>query len=328
MALNFEIEKLIKELKKRKPKKILVQLPEGVKKNALNIFKQIENLDIEVVFSGETCWGGCSVAVDEAKNVGADLIVHFGHAPFMKIKFPIIYLEIKDELNLSPLLKKSLGNLKKFKKIGLSCAIQHKQDLEKIKNFYEKNGKEILISEKKGFVAYEGQIIGCEYSGFKKISDKVDCFVVIGNKFHSMGAVLAVNKPVFLIDVYNDKIEEMSEIRKKILKQRAIAIDKFKSASKIGIIVETKLGQKFGSLNLIKKELKNSGKNFIVIIMNEITPDKLMNFYDLDCFVELGCPRIAIDDFAKYEKSLLTLREALVGLGKKTWKEFLKEGVL
>ena len=74
MTLNFEIPKLVKELKKIKPTKVLVQLPEGVKQNATEIAKVIEDLGIEVIFSGETAWGGCAIAVQEAEAVEADLI--------------------------------------------------------------------------------------------------------------------------------------------------------------------------------------------------------------------------------------------------------------
>ena len=62
--------------------------------------------------------------------------------------------------------------------------------------------------------------------------------------------------------------------------------------------------------------------------MNELNSDKLMNFYNIDCFVELACPRIAIDDFAKYSKPLITYKEALVALGEKSWDNLLKEGLI
>jgi 2-(3-amino-3-carboxypropyl)histidine synthase len=62
--------------------------------------------------------------------------------------------------------------------------------------------------------------------------------------------------------------------------------------------------------------------------MNEITNEKLINFYDVGCFIELACPRIAIDDVSLFEKPLLTFREALVGLGELSWKEFLKQGII
>jgi len=328
MAFDFETDYLISELKKIKPKKVLVQLPEGIKQNAFDIEKVFKELDIEVVFSGQTCWGGCGVAVFEAQQVGADLIVHFGHAKFIDVDFPVLYIEIKDKLNLSPLLKKSLEDLKEFETIGLSYSIQHRHDLDKILKFYEDNGKKIILSKKIGCVAYEGHLIGCQYKGLKAIQDKVDCFVIIGSNFHSMGAAIAVEKPVFLIDVYNDSVKKMENVREEILKQRFASIEKFKEAKNIGIITELKPGQQFGSAKDLVKRLEKAGKKVIVITMDEMTPDKLMNFYNIDCFIELACPRIAVDDFAKYEKPIITYKEALVGLGEKSWDDFLKEGAV
>lgn len=328
MALNFEKELLIKELKKKKPKKVLVQLPEGVKQNAFELVDIFKNLNIETIFSGETAWGGCAIAVGEAKDVQADLIVHFGHAKFIDVDFPVIYIPIRDELDLIPILKKSLKALEKFKKIGFSYSIQHMHDLPKILDFYKQNKKQVVLSKKLGRVAYEGHITGCQYQGLKAIQDEVECFVILGNQFHSMGAVLAVDKPVFLIDVYNDEVRSMQGLKEKILKQRAISIQKLKDAQNIGIITETKLGQKFNSPKILLEKIKQRGKNVIVITMNEFSPDKLMNFYSIDAFIELACPRIAIDDFAKYPKPLLTLNEALVAFGIKTWDELLEKGFL
>lgn len=328
MTLNFELDKLVKELKKRKPKKVLVQLPEGIKQNATEISKVIEDLGIEVIFSGETAWGGCAIAVQEAEALDVDLIVHFGHAEFIKSKFPILYIEVKDELNLNPLLIKSLKELKKFKKIGLSYSIQHRHDIEDIKKFYENNEKKVILSKKLGLVAYEGHVVGCQYNGLKAIEKEVDCFLIIGNQFHSLGATLAVEKPVVLVDVYNDKIQDMGGLRNKILKQRAISIEKLKEAKNVGIIIEIKPGQKFGSPKYLVEKLKEQDKNVIVITMDELTPDKLMNFYNIDCFIELACPRIAIDDFAKYNRPIVTYKEALVALGDKSWEDVLNKGII
>ena len=328
MTLNFEKEKLVEELKKLNPRKVLVQLPEGLKQNALEISKEIENLGIEAIFSGETCWGGCAVATQEAQALGANLIIHFGHAKFLDVDFPVLYIDVRDELDIEPYLQRSLEVLQNFKTIGLSYSIQHKHDIEKIKNFYKNHGKIVILSKKIGYVAHEGHIIGCQYHGLRAIQDEVNCFVIIGNQFHSLGACLAVKKPVILIDVYNNKITSMENLREKILKQRLMCIEKFKQAKNIGIIVEIKPGQKFGSPKYLVEKLKEQGKNPIVITMNEITPEKIMNFYNVDAFIELACPRIAIDDFAKYEKPILTFKEALIALGTRSWEDALKDGIL
>jgi len=331
MALDFEKEKLIRELKKRKPKRVLVQLAEGIKQNAPEISETIEELGIECIFSGETCWGACSIAVQEAQALKVDLIVHFGHAVFIETPEnspEILYMEVKDLLDLNPVLKKSLPHLKKFKTIGLSYSIQHRHDLKNLKKFYEDNGKKVVLSAKKGLVAYEGHIVGCQYEGLKEIENDVDAFVIFGNQFHSMGATLSVEKPVILIDVYNDNVRNMEGLRDKILKQRIFSIEKLKDAKNVGVIVEIKPGQQFGSPKYLLKKLRAAGKNAVVITMSEMTPDKIMNFYSIDAFIELACPRIALDDFAKYPKPILTFKEALVALGEKSWDEILESGIV
>jgi len=118
----------------------------------------------------------------------------------------------------------------------------------------------------------------------------------------------------------------MSGVRDKITRQRAMAIDKFKSAKIIGILQEMKAGQNFGAAKITKKKLEDAGKQAIIITISEFTPDKLMNFYNIDVFVSLACPRIAVDDFAKYHKPILTYKEMLVGVGEKTWEDLLESG--
>jgi len=134
---------------------------------------------------------------------------------------------------------------------------------------------------------------------------------------------LSVEKPVVLLDVYNDDVRDMGNLRDKIIKQRLISIEKLKKAKTVGVIVEIKPGQQFGSPKWLMKRLKDAGKEAILITMNELSPDKLMNFYYIDCFIELACPRIAIDDFHKYEKPIVTFKEALYALGAKSWDEVL-----
>jgi 2-(3-amino-3-carboxypropyl)histidine synthase len=328
MTLEFEKEKLIAELKERNPKKVLVQMAEGIKQNAPEISEWIEGLGIECIFSGETCWGACSVAVQEAQALGVDLLVHFGHAEFIKVDFPVLYMEVQDILNLTPILTKSLPVIEEYKSIGLSYSIQHRHDIENIKKFYESNGKKVTLSHKAGTNAYEGHITGCEYRGLREIQDDVECFVIIGNQFHSMGAVLGVKKPVILVDVYNDNVRSMAGLRDKILKQRAFSIERLREAKNVGIIVEVKPGQKFGNPRKLLEKLRAAGKTAIVITMSELTPDKIMNFYNIDVFVELACPRIALDDFAKYHKPILTMREALVAIGEKSWEEIVEQGIV
>ncbi|MEM4605884.1 MAG: diphthamide biosynthesis enzyme Dph2 [Candidatus Pacearchaeota archaeon] len=326
---DFEEKKLLEKIEKIKPKKVLIQIPEGIKKELFELIKPLEKRGIEVIISGETCWGACSIAVNEAKNLGVDLLIHYGHAKFIDSDFPILYIEIKDKTKLDKLIKSSLKYIKEYKKIGLSYSVQHKEQINNIIKILEKERKKVLLSKKKGLVEYEGHIVGCQYEGLKEIKKEVDCFFIMGNRFHALGAALAIpNKPVFLLDTYNNEIKEMGELREKIIKQRFISIEKFRKAKKIGVIIETKLGQKFGYPNFVIEKIKEKKKKPVLITMTEITPEKIMNFYSIEAFIELACPRIATDDYYKYPKPILTYKEALVGLDEKKWEDLFEEGFI
>ncbi|MBI5391386.1 diphthamide biosynthesis enzyme Dph2 [Candidatus Woesearchaeota archaeon] len=326
---DFDLERVVQEITSKDAKLVLIQLPEGIKMYAEEIVSfLVKNTKATIIVSGESNWGGCDVALNEARNLNVDLLVHFGHAPFIKADFSILYVEVKDLTDFHVLLQQSLDSLKTFNKIGLVASIQHLHTLPDVQLFYEKHGKTVSIPSKKGFAAYDGHVVGCEYNALKTIDDKVDCFIVIGNNFHSLGAALSVQKPVFLIDVYNMDVVNMEPLKQKIVKQRAMALAKMKDARTIGIIIGTKPGQKFGTYQILKERLEKLGKNVVVLTMNEVTQEKLTNFYNIQGFIELACPRIAIEDYGKYDKPILTMKEAFVLLNANSWEDLLVNGFL
>src|SRR3989344_3343021 len=258
---KFEEDKLIIEIKERSPKLILLQLPEGLKKEASNLVKLIkENTKSEVIVSGEPCWGACDIALDEARNLKADLIILYGHASFMKIDFPILYIEARYETDIKDLIIKSLNEIKDDNKIAIVSSVQHLHQLEIVEKILKENNKEVFIPPKKGFAFYSGQVLGCEYNGLKSIKDKFDAILVIGNDFHALGAALAIPKPVILIDPFNREVYSMDKKRELIIRQRIIAINKVKDARKIGVIIDNKPGQHFGSTHYIKNKLEKLDK--------------------------------------------------------------------
>ena len=326
---RFEEEKLINEIKERKPKLILLQLPEGLKKEASKIVKLIkDNTDSEVIVSGEPCWGACDIALDEAKNLKADLIILYGHAPFMKIDYPILYIEARYETNIEDLVKKSLNEIKNFNKIALVCSVQHMHQIPIAEKILKENNKEVFIPPKKGFAFYDGQVLGCEYNGLKSIKDKFDAILVIGNDFHALGAALAIPKPVILIDPFNRETYSMEDKKQKIIRQRIIAISKVKDARKIGVIIDNKPGQHFGSAYHIKNKLEKDSKEVVLIVMDEINDDKLVNLHDIKAFVETACPRISVEDYARFSKPVINYREALVVIDELTYEQLFEQGIV
>jgi 2-(3-amino-3-carboxypropyl)histidine synthase len=320
---TFQEDNLIHELNAKKPKRVLLQLPEGLKPKALDLAKLIqEKTSSEVIISGEPLWGACDVAVAEAKTLNCDMILIYGHTKFAETKFPILYFEATYEKDISHLLEK----IKHSSSILIVASVQHIHQIKKAKEYFESKDIKVLIPKANGHAYYDGQVLGCEYNAIKPLAKNCNQILIIGNRFHALGLAMSVNTPVILLDPVNEEIEIIN--KDKIIKQRFAAIEKAKTANKIGIIIGTKLGQKFGSFESIKNKVKSLGKECAVISMGEITNDKLINLYDIDAFIELACPRIAIDAASMFKKPLLTAREFLVLSNEITWEELLEKGFL
>jgi len=75
----LDVEKVVKEIKKIKAKKVLLQFPDGLKTKAVSIVDEIESRTdcICVIWAG-SCYGACDVP--DVK--GFDLFVQFGHNSF------------------------------------------------------------------------------------------------------------------------------------------------------------------------------------------------------------------------------------------------------
>lgn len=87
MEIEFEIEKILEIIKEKKPKKILLQFPDGLKPKSKEIYDIIKEKfpNIEVyIWLGET-FGGCDVPIWMDKY-GFDLIINIGHTKVIKNK--------------------------------------------------------------------------------------------------------------------------------------------------------------------------------------------------------------------------------------------------
>ena len=167
--------------------RILLQFPEGLKQEALKHAKKLEAEGNEVVVSATPTFGACDLAIDEAKNIKADKLVHFGHAEFHHVDFNVEYVPYPIDADLS-ILERSLEPLKPFGKIGLMTTIQHIHQLESAAEFFRKNGKEVVIGRPYGFDKKSGQILGCDAGSAASIDRSVEALVYFGGgMFHPLG---------------------------------------------------------------------------------------------------------------------------------------------
>ena len=95
-GFDFEEERIKQEITKLGVKRVLIQMPEGLKPEAPRLAKIIEKSGALPIISADPCYGACDLAVNEAEDLGVDIIVHFGHSKILKHEaIPTIYVEAR-----------------------------------------------------------------------------------------------------------------------------------------------------------------------------------------------------------------------------------------
>jgi 2-(3-amino-3-carboxypropyl)histidine synthase len=326
---DFEEERVKQEILKLGAKRVLIQLPEGLKPEAPRLAKIVEKFGALPIVSADPCYGACDLATVEAESLGVDLIVHYGHSKLLKYeRVPTIYVEARATMNVNAAVEKVLPMLENWQKIGLTTTVQHVQTLDDVREILLRAGKTVVIGDA-GRLNYPGQVIGCDYSNAKSIANDVEAFLFIGGgKFHALGVALSTSKPTIVADPYEKRAYSVDKEAEKIIKQRWASIEEAKKAKVFAVLVGLKSGQKKleEALN-VKKKLEESGKTACLFVAKEVTPEVLMEFPTVEAYVNTACPRVSLDDASKFQKPVLTINEALVVIGELSWEELCRKGL-
>jgi 2-(3-amino-3-carboxypropyl)histidine synthase len=165
-----------------------------------------------------------------------------------------------------------------------------------------------------------GEILGCTSP---KLAGDVSAVVYLGDgRFHLESIMIANPKiPAYKYDPYSKEFTREHYDHDLMMSTRRGAIMKASSAKKFGLILGT-LGRQ-GSpkiLEQLRETLSKAGKDFIVVLLSEIFPEKLKLFSDVDAWIQVACPRLSIDWGTAFDKPLLTPYEASVLLKAIDWQ--------
>ena len=292
--------------------RILIQFPEGLKDRALHHAKMLESEGNEVLISASPTFGACDLALDEARDLKADKLIHFGHAEFHKVDFNVEYIPYEIDAPLG-ILEDSLPYMKDFRTIGLVTTVQHLHQLKSVKEFFESHGKEVLIGKPYGFAKHPGQILGCDIGSSASVDRLVDAHVYFGGGiFHPLGAVLNTKKPFIAIEPFQGSVERMDHYREEYRKKRNGKLLSSIDAKKVGILVTTKNGQSnMPMAELIKRKVESQGMEAGILVANTFDFDSINNMMEFDVLVNTACPRIAVDDTDRTRKPLLSANELM-----------------
>lgn len=327
---DFEEERVKQEILKLGAKRVLIQLPEGLKPEAPRVAKIVEKCGALPIVSADPCYGACDLSTVEAEGLGVDLIIHYGHSKLMKYeRVPTVYIEARATLNVDEAVGKALPLLEKWHKIGLVTTVQHVQAVDHVREILVRAGKVVVIGDA-GRMSYPGQVIGCDYSNAKSVAKDVQAFLFVGGgQFHALGVALSTSKPTVVADPYDGRAFQVDKEAGRITKQRWASIKAAQKAKSFAVLVGLKPGQKrIEEAVDVKQRLEEKGKTAVLFAVREVTPEVLMEFPTIEAYVNTACPRISVDDASKFRKPVLTVNEALVVVGELSWEELCKKGLL
>ncbi|MBO0887761.1 diphthamide synthesis protein, partial [Candidatus Bathyarchaeota archaeon] len=209
---DLEEDRLVGEITGRGARRLLVQLPDGLKNEGPRLASLIrDKTGAEVFISATPAWGACDLSLDAAARLKADLLVHYGHNEFLRDssnRIPVVYIPAKSRHEITPVVEKALPLLQGTR-IGLATVVQHLHTLPETAKLLESKGFKIHLPGRGPWAHDTGQVLGCDYFGLKRIEPEVDSFLVIGSYFHGLGASLSVEKPTILADPYDQTVSNL-----------------------------------------------------------------------------------------------------------------------
>ena len=313
---------ILKKLQLIGAKKVLIQSPEGLRKEAEFLARFLEDNGVEAILHGEANYGACDPADLEAKRLGCDALVHLGHSYMrLHLEVPTLFVPAFARVEVVPALEKNLEEIKKLgRRIALVTTAQHIHQLEKAKEFLKGEGFDVLIGRGDSRVSWPGQVLGCNFSAARVDAEGV-LFIGAGY-FHPLGVAIATKKPTLAINPYSGDALWMDGEAERLVRKRWAQVAKAMDAESFGVVVSTKKGQlRLGEAKRIIKLLRGRGRRAELIAMDHISYSKLEGF-SFDAYVVVACPRVPIDDYENWRKPVLTPKEVEMLLGLREDYEF------
>ncbi|MBW2978889.1 diphthamide synthesis protein [Candidatus Woesearchaeota archaeon] len=80
MQYDLELDMAVQEIKKNQAKKVVIQLPDGLKPEAGKISKELENkTTAQISIWLDSCYGACDIP-----KLDTDLLIQWGHSEWKK----------------------------------------------------------------------------------------------------------------------------------------------------------------------------------------------------------------------------------------------------
>ncbi|KAJ1961529.1 Diphthamide biosynthesis protein 1 [Dipsacomyces acuminosporus] len=318
---NFEMHKSIWQIRRLSAKRVALQFPEGLMMFACTISDILETFcQVETVIMGDVTYGACCVDDFTAVALGCDFMIHYGHSCLVPVNVTSIktmYVFVDIGIDTGHFVKTIEKNFEPGTRIALVGVIQFVTALQTCKSLLDAKYT-VTIPQAKPLSP--GEILGCTSP---RLSNQ-DIIVFLGDGRFHLESIMIHNPsvPAYAYDPYNKKFTREKYAHEEMHSLRQNAIGEAKKAKKFGLILGT-LGRQGNPkvLEELKERLVKRGIQYEVVLLSEIFPQKLAQFPDVDCWVQIACPRLSIDWGYAFPKPLLTPYEANVALDAAEWQD-------
>ncbi|KAJ9209130.1 hypothetical protein DTO021D3_438 [Paecilomyces variotii] len=316
---SFEIPKTIHRIRTLGAKRVALQFPEGLLLFATTISDILTQFcpGTETLIMGDVTYGACCIDDYTARALGCDLLVHYAHSCLIPVDVTTIktlYIFVDISIDTSHLIATLERNFQPGKTIATVGTIQFNATLHGLKPVLERAGFKVLIPQITPLS--KGEILGCTSPQLSE--NEVDILLYLGDgRFHLESAMIHnPSIPAYRYDPYSRTLSRETYEHEEMQTLRRDAINTAKSAKKWGIILGS-LGRQGNpnTMAMIENHLNERGIPFVNLLLSEIFPGKLASMSDVECWVQIACPRLSIDWGYAFSRPLLTPYEALVALG-------------
>ncbi|KAI1948498.1 Diphthamide biosynthesis protein 1 [Ophidiomyces ophidiicola] len=316
---SFEIPKTIHRIRTSGAKRVALQFPEGLLLFATTISDILAQFcpGIETLIMGDVTYGACCIDDYTARALGCDLLVHYAHSCLIPVDVTTIktlYIFVDISIDTEHLIATLERNFAAGKTIAVVGTIQFNATLHGLRAVLEKAGFRIVVPQI--MPLSKGEILGCTSPQLPK--SEIDILLYLGDgRFHLESAMIHnPSIPAYRYDPYSRILSREKYDHEEMQTLRKDAIQLARSAKKWGIILGS-LGRQGNpnTMTLIEKHLNDRAIPFVNILLSEIFPGKLATMPDIECWVQIACPRLSIDWGYAFPRPLLTPYEALITLG-------------
>lgn len=337
---SFEIPKTIHRIRTHGARRVALQMPEGLLMFATTISDILQRFcgdgddgdaaaqnggekkqPFETVIMGDVTYGACCVDDYTAMALGCDMLVHYAHSCLVPVdvtRIRTLYVFVDISIDTSHLLATLVRNFAGPKAIALVGTIQFNATIHGVRAALEREGGFRVVVPQISPLS-KGEILGCTAPRIDH-DEKVDLILYLGDGRFHLESIMIHNPtiPAYRYDPYSRRLTREEYGHSEMRDVRRDAIEKARKASRWGLILGS-LGRQGNpnTLALVERRLTERGTPFVRLLLSEIFPGKLAMMGDVDCWVQIACPRLSIDWGYAFPRPLLTPYEALVALGER-----------